>query len=746
MFLRLLKINIFLLLFSCITFAEVISKINISGNVRLTNETIKVLGGFKIDDDLNNNDLNKITKNLYGSDFFKDVNISLKDNVLNINVLENPIIQSIFIEGIKKKNITEKLLEILSVKEKSSYVPYKVDIDKDKILNILKSAGYYFVEIDMNLITNTNNTVDIIYNIELGDKANIKKIKFTGNKKFKDRKLKNIITSEENKIWKIISRNKYLDRQKIELDKRLLNSFYKNNGYYNVKINSLTVEFLDSNNFELNFNIDAGEKFFFNNFNLILPKNFDKVYFNSVQKVFTKLKNKPYSLQRIEKILDELDKIALSKQYEFISAEVEEKIINKNRLNFNFFLKETEKFYVDKINIYGNTITEENFIRNQFYVDEGDAFNEILHNKTINKIKSTNVFKTVVTEVVESDTLNKKIINITVEEKPTGEISAGAGVGTSGGSVAFSIKENNFLGRGTRLNSSIAIEDKAIKGVISATIPNYNYSDNSLTLSAQSSTEDNLRDFGYKTAKNGFSVGTNFEQYEDFYFSPSVSAMNEKLTTNTGASKNLKKQEGTYTDLFFNYALIYDKRDRGYQPTEGFKSTFSQELPLYSDTYSFVNGYTFSSYHTMKEDMVGVFSIYTKMINSLASDKDVRVSERLQVPANRLRGFKKGKIGPIDDGYVGGNYVTALNLATNLPALLPALQMLDFKVFFDAANVWGVDYSKEINNSNTIRSAAGVAVDWFTPIGPLSFSLSKAITSNKTDKLETFRFNLGTTF
>jgi outer membrane protein insertion porin family len=103
MFLRLLKINIFLLLFSSITFAEVISKINISGNVRLTNETIKVLGGFEIDDDLNNNDLNKITKNLYDSDFFKDVNISLKDNILNIDVLENPIIQSIFIEGIKKK-------------------------------------------------------------------------------------------------------------------------------------------------------------------------------------------------------------------------------------------------------------------------------------------------------------------------------------------------------------------------------------------------------------------------------------------------------------------------------------------------------------------------------------------------------------------------------------------------------------------------------------------------------------------
>ena len=745
MFIRLLKINIFLLLFSGITFAEVVNKIDISGNVRLTSETIKVLGGFNIDDDLIDYDLNQIVKDLYSSDFFKDVDISFKDNILKINVIENPIIQSIFIKGIKKKPIEEQLFKNLSIKEKSSYIPFKIDIEKNKIINGLKSAGFYFTEIEIELIENTNNTVDIIYNINLGEKANIQKIKFTGNKKFKDRKLKNIITSEENKIWKFLSNKKYLDQQRIELDKRLLNNFYKNKGYYDVKINNLTVEFLDSNDFELNFNINAGNKFYFNDFNLILPENFEKIYFKNVEKIFNKLKDQPYSFSRIEEILDELEKIALSKQYEFISAEVNENIIDKNKLNFNFYLKETEKFYVKRINIYGNTVTEESVIRNQLYVDEGDAFNEILHNKSINKLKSINIFKTVTTDVLESDIPDKKIINITVEEKPTGEISAGAGIGTSGTSIAFGIKENNFLGKGTKLNSSIAIDDSSIKGAVTATIPNYKDSDNSLTLSAQSSNEDYLTEFGYKTGKTGFSIGTGFEQYEDFYFTPTISLFAESLETNTSASKNLKKQEGSYTDLAFGYGLIYDKRDKGYQPTEGFRSAFTQKIPLYSETYTLHNGYVFSSYHTIAEEMVGVFSLYTKMVSTL-SDKDVRVSERLHVPENRLRGFQKGKVGPVDDGYVGGNYVTTLNVSTNLPQMLPSAQNLDFKVFFDAANIWGVDYSKNINNSNSIRSSSGIGVDWFTPIGPLSFSLSQAITSKKTDKLETFRFNLGTTF
>ena len=745
MFTKFVKINIFLIFLSSFSYAEVVNKIEVNGNLRVSQETIEVLGDFNLGDDLDKNNLNQILKNLYTTDFFKDVNLSLKDNLLKISVVENPIIQSIFINGVKKKNLQEKLLELLSVKEKSSYISFKVDNDRKTILNALKSVGFYFVDIETQLVTNSNNTVDIIYDIDLGEKANIAKIKFTGNKKFKDRKLKNVITSEENKIWKVLSSKKYLDEQRINLDTRLLENFYKNKGYYNVKINNLTAEFLDTKNFELNFNINAGEKFYFNDFKLSIPDDFEKIYFKDIESLFEDLKEKPYSISRIEKIIEEIDKIALSKQFEFISADVEEVIVDNNKLNFNIFLKETEKFYVGRINIFGNTITREDVIRNQFYVDEGDAFNEILHAKTINKLKSKRIFKTVKSEINDSETDDKKIINITVEEKPTGEISAGAGVGTGGASLGFSVKENNYLGKGVKLNSTLNFDADSIKGGVAITIPNYNYSDNSLIATVQSSTEDYLTDYGYKTSKTGFSVGTSFEQYKDLYFSPSVSLYAESLSTVSKASPNLKKQEGSYSDLFFDYALTYDKRDQSYQPTEGYRSSFNQKLPIYSQNYAITNGYSFSSYHELAAEMVGVVSLYTKMVTSL-SDEDVRVSDRLQVPGNRLRGFQKGKIGPVDNGFVGGNYVSALNFSTNLPQVLPSLQNLDFKYFIDTANVWGVDYSSNINNSNAIRASTGVGVDWFTPIGPLSFSLSKALKSKKSDKTETFRFNLGTTF
>ena len=746
MFNKIIKFNLIIFLFIQVSFADVVNNIVINGNERISKETIAVFGSFKVGDDLSTNDLNRILKDLYSTNFFNDVKISLNENILKIVVNENPIVQSIFLEGIKKKDVKEELLRTLTLKEKSSYVETLVEQDANNLKNILKQSGFYFVELTTKLKKNENNTVDIIYDINLGEKANIKNIIFTGDKKFKDRKLRNIITSEESKIWKFLSNRQYLDQNRIELDVRLLTNFYKNKGFYNAKISSFSAEFLDTNNFNLNFNIESGKRFFFNNLNLVLPTDYKETNFKDILKTMNDLKGSAYSLTKIEDILSEIDKIALSKQFEFISADIDEVIINDTSLDFNILIKETEKFYVERINILGNSVTEESVIRNVFLVDEGDAFNEILHNKTINTLKSKNLFKTVTTETIEGSSANQKVININVEEKPTGEISAGAGIGTSGGSIGFSVKENNYMGRGTKLNSSINIGKNSIRGAISMTVPNYKYSDNALTSSLSSLQTDNLSDYGYKSSKTGFSVGTFYEQYEDIYFSPSISSYVESLETDTKASSSLKKQEGNYFDANFDYGIVYDKRNQSFQPSDGFKSSFYQSVPLISENYSLINGYTFSTYHELLDDMIASISVYTRMITSL-NDKDVRISDRLQIPSNRLRGFQTGKIGPIDGGdYVGGNYASAFNLSTTLPYILPSLQNVDFKIFFDAANVWGVDYDSSIDDGSKIRSSIGIGIDWLTAVGPLSFSLTEVITKQDTDVTESFRFNLGTTF
>ena len=290
------------------------------------------------------------------------------------------------------------------------------------------------------------------------------------------------------------------------------------------------------------------------------------------------------------------------------------------------------------------------------------------------------------------------------------------------------------------------MQEETIRGLFSYSKPNFNNSDRDLLFSLHSQETDRIKNFGYKSSDTGVSIGTKFEQLEDFYITPSMAINYETLKTASSASSLLKKQEGSYLDALASYSLQYDQRDQVYQPTDGYISTFYQALPLnLEENQTIINSYEIRNYYEYFDDLVASISIFTKAANSLGDD-DVRISDRLYLPARRLRGFESGKVGPIDGGdFVGGNYLASFNAASDLP-VFESLETIDFNIFYDAANVWGVDYNSSINDSSALRSSTGLAVDWYTPIGPMSFSFSQHITKKSSDKTESFRFNLGTTF
>ena len=525
-------------------------------------------------------------------------------------------------------------------------------------------------------------------------------------------------------------------------------NYYKDNGYYNSIITNSFVELDNKGNFNLIFNINSGKKFYFNNFSLIIPPDFDPTVFEPINKIFLKLKDKKYSLRKLNVITSEVDKIATSRLYDFIDAIIDEEIIDNNKIDFTITVKESEKFYVDRINILGNFNTIEEVIRHQLIIDEGDAFNEILFNRSINNIKSLNLFKAVNSKIINTEDQKLKSIDITVEEQPTGEINLGAGLGTNGSTIGGGIKENNFLGKGISLDTNFQISKDGLKGRFIYSKPNFNYSNNTLSTSLIAETLDKLEQNGYKNSNFGFSFGTQFQQYENFFLSPEIAISSEKLETTGTASTQLKKQEGNYQDIYFNYGVNYDLRDRSYKPTSGHTIKFNQSIPVYSENYELTNTFEANKYHLLNQtsDIIGKISFYAQAVNSI-SGGDSRISKRLFIPTKKLRGFEPGKVGPKDNAeYIGGNYVTTLNLSTSLPDLIPSFENIDLSAFLDAANIWGIDYSNSIKELNTIRSSAGLSIDVFTPVGPLNFSFSQPITKASSDKTESFRFNLGTTF
>ena len=727
------------------SFAETVNKIEIVGNDRVSSETILMFASVELQQNLSIQDLNDITIKLYDTNFFENIDVSLKNQKLIIKVKENPVIGNITFEGIKSKSLKSEINKLLTLKDRSSYNLIDLENDKFIILSSLKNRGYYQPTLEVFTEITENNFVDILYKIELGSKAKIKKISFTGDKVFKDNKLKSLILSEEYKPWKFISGRKYLNENTINIDNRLLKNFYLNKGYYEVKINSSFAKLVDKNNFELIFNIQAGKKFYFNELKLSLPNDFNKVNYNKIDKIFSKISGKPYSINRIEKILETIDVVTTNDQFMSTKSTVEEKIVD-NKIDLLFSISQIEKIFVKKINILGNNVTQESVIRNQLEVDEGDPFNEILFKKSLNNLNSLNFFKNINSNFIENEVENTKIIEISVEEKPTGEVMAGAGFGTGGTTTTFGVKENNYLGRGISLDANLDLSETSIKGKFSVSNPNFRNSDKLVYSNIQSLETDKLTDFGYKTNKTGLTLGTRFEYYDDFNLGLGASSFYEKIETDSTASTRQKRQEGDYFDNFLTLTLDYDKRNQRFQTSSGFRNYFDTNIPLISETNTWSNTFVATNYIEYFDKNIFKSSFYFKNANSITGE-NIKLSERLNIPSSRLRGFEYGKVGPKDgNDFIGGNFISTINLSTTIDQILENSQSTDFNLFLDIANIWGVDYDSSLDISDDIRSAIGVGLDWYSPIGPMNFSLSQALTSSSNDITETFRFNLGTTF
>ena len=724
--------------------AEVVKKIQVEGNSKISNETIKVYGDININTNYNSAEINDILKKLYATEFFETVDLGLQNGILKIRVKEYPAINAIKIEGEKTDKIRKAILERLDLKEKNSFIKSKLTDDIYKIKKIYASLGFNFVEVEAKIENFDDNRLNLIFFVEKGIQTKIEKINFIGDKKVKDRRLRDIIVSEEHKFWKFLSRNTNLSESNISLDKRLLVKYYKSIGFYDVQVISSSAEISQTDQTSLTFNINAGNRYRIAKISTNVSSVFDKKIFIPLNNEYKEVIGKYYSPLHIKDLLDEVEVLISNNDLQFVEHSVNE-IIQGNSIEVKINIYEGEKTLVERINVLGNEVTNENVIRSELLMDEGDPYSKLKLEKSIAKLKARNLFGKVEEKVEVGSQKDLRIVNISLEEKPTGEISAGAGIGTNGGSLAFEVTENNWMGNGVQLSTDISVDKETLRGGIYIANPNYNNSGNELNYNL-SSTINEKPDSGFENKIFSTGIGTRFEQYKDVYFSPRVTITHDDLSVLSTASKSIKKQEGTFTDLTFDYAIGVDKRDRAFMPTDGYVSNFGQQIPFYADSPFLRNTYSFSKYESFGADVITAIKFYGSTIHGIGDD-DVRISKRINLPSTKIRGFEYGKIGPKDGkDYVGGNYVTAVNFETSLPNLFPESTKLDLGLFLDVGNVWGVDYDDTIDDSNKIRSSTGFNTSWISPVGPMSFIISKNIAKASTDKTESFNFRLGTTF
>jgi outer membrane protein insertion porin family len=739
------SIFIFFIILTNVSFAEV-KKINITGNARVSSATIESL----VDKKTSNIDtiyINNLTKKIYDTDFFADVKISFNQEVLSITVVENPIVNFFYINGIKDSDL-DQVNKIITIKENSIFSSSKLKKDVEATREFLNASGYYQALIVPEVIKIDNNQINLIINIDKKDISKIKNIYFIGNKFFSNSQLMEVITSSEDGWWKFFSTSA-LSEQRIEYDKQLLKDFYRSKSFYDVQIESVFASVDKNNNFTLTFSINSGNKFKFGDYDFKFSDlTIKDVDINEVKNISDKLlKNEFYSPLTINKLNKQVTDLLEAKRYGNFEINVQDLKAADNKINIIVQLNEGQKSLVNKINIKGNTITEEKVIRDNLIISEGDQLNSSKVKKSIDNVKSKQLFSKVDYKIEDSDKKNFKDLNLFVKEQPTGNISAGVGYGTNGGLFEASINERNFLGQGINLNFTGRLSSDVIRGELSYADPNYMNSNKELVASVFSEVDD-YKNSGYENKRAGTRFATKYEVYEDIFFRPNLGVQFDKLEITGSASSLLKSRQGDFLTTSLGYNFLYDQRDSKFNPTSGSIIYFDQNIAtFFSDIPTVQTGVGVTFYKELFSDKF-IGSAKAKLANVTAfDDKDVKLSDRIFASSSDLRGFEQRGVGPVDSGdHIGGNNLATLSLKSTFPNPIPENLRATTFLFFDMGNVWGADYSSLISDSSKLRTSTGIALDLVSPIGPLSFTYSIPLSKASTDKEQNFLFNIGSSF
>jgi outer membrane protein insertion porin family len=738
-------IIIFFIVLTNVTFAE-IKKINIVGNARVSSATIESL----VDKKISNIDaifINNLTKKIYDTDFFSDVKISFNQDVLNINVAENPIINFFYINGVKDSDL-DQVNKIITLKENSIFSASKLKKDIEATREFLNASGYYQASIAPEVIKIDNNQINLIINIDKKEVSKIKNIYFIGNKYFSNNQLMDVITSTEDGWWKIFS-STALSEQRIEYDRQLLKDFYKSKSFYDAQIESAFASIDKNNKFTLTYSINSGKKYKFGDYDIkvsgLALKEGD---INEIKNISNKLlKNEFYSPLIMNKINVQITNFLETRKYSNFEINIQDLKVADDKINIIVQLNEGQKLLVNKININGNTITEEKVIRDNLIISEGDQLNSSKVKKSIDNVKSKQLFSKVDYKIEDSEKKNFKDLNLFVKEQPTGNISAGVGYGTNGGLFEASVNERNFLGQGINLNFTGRISSDVIRGELSFVDPNYKNSNKELAASLFSEVDD-YSNSGYQNKKVGTRLATKYEIYEDFFFRPNLGVQFDTLEVTSSASSLLRSRQGDFVTTSLGYNFSYDHRDSKFSPTSGSIIYFDQNIAtFFSDIPTVQTGVGGTFYKELfSEKFIG--SAKARLANVTAfNDKDVKLSDRIFASSSDLRGFEQRGVGPVDSGdHIGGNNLATLSLKSTFPNPIPENLRATTFLFLDMGNVWGADYSSSISDSSKLRTSAGVALDLMSPIGPLSFTYSIPLSKASTDKEQNFLFNIGSSF
>lgn len=743
-FLKLFLVQLFFLFFLYnLSNSAIINKVKVNGNRQISLNLILSKISFIKGKNYNDTELNTFQKNLFNTGFFKSVNFKVRDDILFINVNENPVIDFLYIYGDKNKDRIEKLYENIELKVGNIFSDYKLLNDISKINQLYKYSGYYNVKVEPTVKLVDQHKVNISIKITKNEKLKIKNVFFIGKKFFDSATLRDVVSTSESAWWKFLSTTSYVNDDRINYDKNLLKNFFKEESFYDAQVLSANIDILDNNFANIVFSIDSGSKYYFGDFNYNNLEFFDNNNKKYLLTIFETLKNKKYSSKKTIFLKDKINEFLISNKFENLDfAVMERKNKNKIDINIDFYNKKLPT--IANISVKGNSITEEKVIRNNLLFSEGDLLTNYKISKSEDNLNNLTIFKNskIIKNKIDNDSIN---VQIEVEEQPTGSIMGGVGIGSNETAISFSVTEKNLFGSNITVNTDMSIGTEKIIGNFLLINPDYNDSGR-LIKNNFFIQNTNYESVGYESKMVGDDISTKYQIYDDISLNLGVGFDYDTIKASSSSSLLYKSQEGNYKTFKLFYGLNNDKRNRKFKTTDGHILGFNQTMGIPGSDIPYIyNNLSGKYYYSISKDYILNLKSAISSINAL-DNKNVKLSNRLFLSSRQLRGFEPRSVGPVDgNDHVGGNYSYYGGVSSTFPNPLPEKWNATTLMFLDTANLWGVDYD-DSKDSNKIRSSYGIGLDWTSPLGPVSFTLSNAISKASTDNDQKFSFQIGSVF
>ena len=726
--------------------------IQVSGNERIETSTILSYLGVREGDYYTPSDTSETIRKLYATGLFDHVQLRWDSGTLFVEVKENPLVNKVVFEGNDALD-SDQLKTEISLHPRAVYTSGKVQQDVSALLNAYRKTGRYLAQVQPQIIKRDQNRVDVIYEIEEGEKTKIQGIKFIGNRRFSDGDLTNVILTKESAWWRFLSSSDVYDADRLEVDKQMLRRFYLSRGHAEFEVlSAVTGMSQDKKSFFVTFNINEGSLYDFGTLDVALNADEPDVNMDDLrQKLFIE-QGQRYNAELVENNIDILVNHLGANGFAFLDVQPDMRLNDASRtIDITFNVTPGPRVYVNRINIKGNNRTQDQVIRREMRFAEGDVFSSRKLERSRDRLTYLGYFEDVNVSRQPTEFPDRMDLDVEVKEQSTGEFNVGAGFSSEEGALATTdIRERNFLGKGQDVLLSFALSGLRQDFNFSYTDPWFGGQERAAGIDLFNERRDFQSESSYDLGnvggnlRYGFPVGEYSRNFLRFGLKET-----EVSNVDTGASAFVKREEGKKSGLSLGNTFTIDTRDSAIMPTKGYRLSLTGEYSGFGTDIDYLRGQVNGSWHHEVRDG-WVLSLGGRMGAITDLGEDLPLFENFQAGGTTLRGFDRSGIGPRDratNDALGGRYLVGNNAELSFP--LPIMEDLGMNglFFIDGGMVTEFDgNSSVVQDSRIYRIAAGTGVFWSSPLGPLRFEFGFPLVKASEDQTQIFSFSFGTRF